>query len=87
MTNTSRIGLAVLLSLGLAAPALADRAGPDWISIEQAVQKAKEAGYAEVTGIEADDGHWEAKGVKNGQVYEFHVDPKTGAITNEHLDD
>ena len=87
MTNTSRIGLAALLSLGLATPALADRPGADWISIEQAAQKAKDAGYAEVTEIEADDGRWEAKGVKNGQVYEFHIDPKTGAITNEHLDD
>ncbi|MBB3974198.1 PepSY domain-containing protein [Hansschlegelia beijingensis] len=87
MTTTSRIGLAALLSLVLASPALADRAGPDWISAEQATQKAKAAGYSSVTKIEADDGHWEAKGVKNGRVYEFHIDPKTGAISNEHLDD
>jgi len=40
-----------------------------------------------VTEIEADDGRWEAKGVKNGQTYEFHIDPRTGALSNEHLDD
>lgn len=87
MTATTRIALAAALSLGLVGPALADRPGPDWISIEQATQKAKEAGYSQVTGIEADDGRWEAKGVKNGRTYEFDIDPRTGAITNEHLDD
>jgi len=87
MTFTTKTALAAALSLGLAGPALADMPGADWISIEQATQKAKDAGYAQVTEIEADDGRWEAKGVKNGQTYEFHIDPKTGALSNEHLDD
>jgi hypothetical protein len=87
MTTASKIALAAALTTGLAGPAFADRAGPGWISIEQATQKAKEAGYAEVTEIEADDGRWEAKGVKNGQIYEFHIDPMSGAVSNEHLDD
>jgi uncharacterized membrane protein YkoI len=87
MTATTKIALAVALSLGLAGPALADRPGADWISIEQAIQKAKDAAYGQIISIEADDGRWEAKGVKNGQTYEFHIDPRTGAILNEHLDD
>ena len=85
--TTAKIALAAALALGLATPALADRPGADWISIEQATQKARDAGYAQVTEIEADDGRWEAKGVKNGQTYEFHIDPRTGAISNEHLED
>lgn len=85
--TTAKIALAAALALGLGTPALADRPGADWISIEQATQKAKDAGYAQVTEIEADDGRWEAKGVKNGQTYEFHIDPRSGAISNEHLDD
>ncbi|PZQ17707.1 MAG: peptidase [Ancylobacter novellus] len=87
MTPMTKIALVAALSLSVAGPALADRPGADWISIEQATQKAKDAGYAQVTEIEADDGRWEAKGVKNGQIYEFHIDPRTGAISNEHLDD
>lgn len=87
MTAAPKLALAAALAVALAGPALADRAGPDWISIEQATQKAKEAGYTEVTGIEADDGRWEAKGSKNGQIYEFDIDPKTGALSNERLDD
>ncbi len=83
----AKIALAAALTLGLAAPALADRPGADWIGIEQATQKAKDAGFEQVTEIEADDGRWEAKGVKNGKTYEFHIDPRTGAISNEHLDD
>lgn len=87
MTPMTKIALVAALSLSVAGPALADRPGADWISIEQATQKAKDAGYAQVTEIEADDGRWEAKGVKNGQIYEFHIDPRTGAISNERLDD
>ncbi|MFC3691779.1 PepSY domain-containing protein [Chenggangzhangella methanolivorans] len=85
--TTAKIALAAALALGFISPALADRPGADWMTIEQATQKARDAGYAQVTEIEADDGRWEAKGVKNGQIYEFHIDPRTGSISNEHLDD
>lgn len=40
-----------------------------------------------ITGIEADDGHWEGKGVKNGKIMEFKANPKTGAVMSEKLDD
>ena len=46
-----------------------------------------ESGYGSVTKIEADDGHWEGEGMKNGQKYEFHVDPHSGAITKDEPDD
>lgn len=58
---------AVLLLMGASSvPALADQTDADWISIEQAKVKLMAAGYSNVTKIEADDGHWEGKGVKNG---------------------
>lgn len=87
MRNATKLIVVTAISAALAGPALADRVGSGWISIEQATQKAKEAGYVEVSKIEADDGRWEGKGVKNGQMLEFHIDPKTGAISNEHPDD
>ncbi|MFD1333497.1 PepSY domain-containing protein [Methylopila musalis] len=79
---------AVAAALALtAAPAFADSIGPGWISIDQALQKARDAGYADISHIEADDGRWEVKGVKNSQTMEFDIDPKTGAISNERRDD
>ncbi|WP_020179699.1 PepSY domain-containing protein [Methylopila sp. M107] len=96
MTHASRISptrtfaalsLAAALGLASAAPALADRPGADWLPIDQAIEKLKAAGYTAVSELEADDGRWEGKGVKDGKTLEFHLDPKTGAISNEHLDD
>jgi uncharacterized membrane protein YkoI len=88
MTKMLTFAAAASLALGLAGgAALADPVGPGWISIEQATQKAKDAGYTDVSKIEADDGRWEGQGVKNGQTFEFHIDPKTGAVSNEHVDD
>lgn len=80
--------IALLISMGLVGPAFAkkDRPGPDWIPADQVTQKLKDAGYSSITELEADDGHWEGEGVKNGVKMEFHVDPKTGAITKEKPD-
>lgn len=65
--------------------ALADVPGKDWMSVEQAKAKLTASGYTNVTKIEADDGHYEGEGVKDGAVHEFHVDPHTGAITKDEL--
>jgi hypothetical protein len=67
--------------------AFADQPGPDWMTIEQLQQTLRSAGYHDISKLEADDGHWEGKGVKNGTVMEFHVDPHTGAFTKEKPDD
>jgi hypothetical protein len=81
--------LAVLgvLALGIA-PAFADHdmPGADWMPKEQVTKKLEDAGYSSITGLKADDGHWEGKGVKNGKITEFHVDPRSGAITKEEVD-
>lgn len=77
---------AMLLIGATVVPALADKPGADWITAEQAKAKLTAAGYTSVTKIEADDGHWEGKGVKNGQAHEFHVDPHTGAITKDEVE-
>jgi hypothetical protein len=84
LTMTSILALA----LAAAVPALADndQPGADWLPKEQVVQKVEAAGYSNVTGLKADDGHWEGKGVKDGKITEFHVDPHSGAITKEEVD-
>lgn len=76
--------LAALL-LASAGVAFADQAGPDWMSTEQAKAALKQHGYTNVTTIEADDGHYEGVGVKNGQVYEFHLDPHSGKLTKDQV--
>ena len=88
MRRTTFCPLALALVLVSAAPALAgnDKPGPDWMPTEQVRLKLIDGGYTNITELEADDGHWEGEGVKNGVKMEFHVDPKTGVITKEKPD-
>jgi hypothetical protein len=72
--------------VGMSGAALADIPGKDWMSPADVTQKLQDQGYANVTGLEADDGYWEGKGTKNGKVMEFKADPKTGAIVTEKID-
>lgn len=76
-------------SLLLAGNALADRPGSDWISIDEALSKARAAGYTELHKIEADnDGYWEGEGLKqDGRLHEFRIDGKSGAVIRDQLDD
>jgi len=77
-------------SLALAAftgAALADTPGADWMSRDAVTQKLVAAGYDNITGLEADDGHWEGKATKNGQIMEIDADPRTGAVIKEEIDD
>jgi hypothetical protein len=79
-------GVAVITAMASTA-AWADQPGADWISMAQAQETLKAAGYTQVTKIEADDGHWEGEGLKqDGKKYEFHVDPHSRKITKDELD-
>src|SRR3546814_14242911 len=78
-TLTAALAVAIL---GSGAAFAADKPGADWISLEQAVEKAKAAGYTELHGIEADDDGWEGEGMKqDGKKYEFKIDGRTGEVT------
>ena len=83
----TRIAVLALALLATATVARADKPGPDWMPAEKVIEKLLQAGYSQVTKIEADDGRWEGEGIKNGKKMDFHADPKTGAITHESLDD
>lgn len=48
------VAAALLLMCASSVPALADKPGADWISVEQAKAKLVAAGYSNVTKIEAD---------------------------------
>ncbi len=85
--KTSTLLLAAGLTTALAVPAFADQPGADWIPLDQAVRKLSEAGYADVRKLKADDGHWEGKATKDGKTVEVHVDPHSGAVTQEQDDD
>ena len=88
MKRTAFISFALVATLGLAGPSLAkeDKPGPDWMPAEQVKQKLMAAGYSSITELEADDGHWEGEGLKNGVKMEFHVDPRNSAITKAKPD-
>ncbi len=83
--------LITLLAGGLllAGNALADRPGIDWISIDEALSKARAAGYTELHKIEADNaGYWEGEGLKeDGRLHEFRIDGKSGAVIRDQLED
>jgi uncharacterized membrane protein YkoI len=83
-TLTAAFAVAIL---GSGAAFAADKPGADWITLEQAVEKAKAAGYTELHGIEADDDGWEGEGMKqDGKKYEFSIDGRTGEVTKEKED-
>jgi hypothetical protein len=77
----------IVLFCAVTSSAMADQPGADWMSKAQVVAKLKASGYESVTKLKGDDGYWEGKGVKNGKVMEFHVDPHTGSVTKEEVDD
>lgn len=76
----------VALSAAFALPARADTPGPDWMPMEQVIDKLKAAGYSSIHALEADDGRWEGEGMKNQRIMDFAVDPRSGAIISEWLD-
>ena len=71
---------AALLATG-ATTALADKPGRDWMSLDRAYKHLTEAGYQNVSEMEADDDHWEAKAMKDGAWFKVKVDPHSGAVT------
>lgn len=87
MPSIKTLALTLVVSLGASAPAFADQPGADWMPEAQVKQKLMAAGYSSITEFEADDGHWEGEGMKNGKKMQFHADAKTGAILTEKLDD
>jgi hypothetical protein len=86
MRKLAALAFAISLAALSATPALADWPGHDWMPAEQVILKLKAAGYSDIAKIEADDGRWEGKGLKDGQKMKFHADPRTGAITSEKPD-
>ncbi|ABP78553.1 predicted membrane protein [Stutzerimonas stutzeri A1501] len=83
-TLTAAFAVAIL---GSGAAFAADKPGADWITLEQAVEKAKAAGYTELHGIEADGDGWEGEGMKqDGKKYEFKIDGRTGEVTKDKED-
>jgi hypothetical protein len=73
--------LAAAMAASIALPARADRPGPDWMPLDQAFRTLTEAGYRDVTELEADDGAWEAEATKDGKRVDVKVDPRTGTIS------
>lgn len=82
----STLALALTMQLVALGAVLADQPGADWMPAEKVKQKMMSSGYTSITKLEADDGHWDGEGVKNGQKMKFEVDPKSGDILGEMPD-
>lgn len=83
MKLLSALVLSMALTAGVSTIALADQPRADWMPAEQVKKKLISSGYTSITKIEADDGHWDGEGIKDGQKMKFEVDPKTGDILGE----
>jgi hypothetical protein len=78
--RTAAVALILFAASGMAR---AEVPGADWLTPAQTKQALKSAGYSEITKLEADDGHWDGEGIKDGRRMRFDADPKTGAILGE----
>jgi hypothetical protein len=81
MKTTTILLTAALLAGGSASAPAEDRPGADWMPLDKASQRLTEAGYRDVTKIEADDGAWEARATKDGLRVKVRIDPISGAVT------
>lgn len=82
MSRIAACALAALVTL-LPLTASAEAPGADWLTPAQTKEALRKAGYSEVTKLEADDGHWDGEGIKDGRRMKFDADPRTGAILGE----
>ena len=88
MRKAPALAIALTMLAGTNGRTLADdHPGPDWMAKEQVTQNLSAEGYSYITGLEADDGHWEGKAVHNGRIVEFRADPKTGTVISEKPED
>ncbi|MCP4563542.1 MAG: PepSY domain-containing protein [Bosea sp.] len=81
MKTTTILLTAALLAGGSASALAENRPGADWMPLEKASQRLTEAGYRDITKIEADHGAWEARATKDGVRVKLRVDPISGAVT------
>ncbi len=84
--KTTFVATAVAGALMASSFTFADQPGADWMTKQEVMQKLKANGYSQITKLEADDGHWEGEGTKNGKKMEFHVDSHSGALLKEEVD-
>lgn len=62
--------------------------GQPVLATAQISQSPQQAGYTRVRSEEYDDGFWEAEATNTaGQAVELRLDPHTGRVLNERLDD
>jgi Peptidase propeptide and YPEB domain len=85
LKQSCTVAALVLAMTGSQAALAHDHPGADWISKDVAIAKVKALGYDAVR-LEADDGHWDGEATKNGQFFDIHVDPHTGALIGKELE-
>ena len=77
---TAATGAAVLF-------AFASQAGAADLTKDQVKAKVEAAGYTNVSDIRMEEGHYDAKAMKEGKVVYLDIDAKTGAISTEDEED
>lgn len=63
------------------------RSAPDAAPLSTILHGMEQAGYIEITDVSFDHAGWEIDAFKSGVKHELHVNPKSGEIVSDRLDD
>lgn len=55
--------------------------------LSEILRKVEAAGYTDISSVDFERRYWEVEAFKDGQEHECQVDPKTGEIVSDRLDD
>jgi uncharacterized membrane protein YkoI len=57
------------------------------LALSEVLKKVAAAGYSDIESVSFERRYWEVEAFKGGQEHECQVDPKTGEIVSDRLDD
>jgi hypothetical protein len=80
--------VALLMVAALSAPTLAEARPPkDAIPLSTIVLSLEKMGFGPIVEVKFDDGVWEVEAWRDGQKRELKIDPRSGRILSDRLDD
>lgn len=57
------------------------------LPLSEVLKKVEAAGYTDINSVDFERRYWEVEAFKDGQEHECQVDPKTGEIVSDRIDD
>lgn len=86
-TTATAVLVSACLAFASSAALAGDKPPTDIKPLSEIVKKLEQMGYTQISEIEFDDGQWEVDVYHDGKKRDVHVDPRTGEITKDKIDD